>query len=218
MEKMTIERMASAIAALPADPPAKGRKSSAKVRSRFVRAKVIGAVAFSTVIGTAGLAMAGALPSSAQGVASSMLAKIGVSAPHPNSLDDGQHVGSGDNTTTGNGSGKGSLISGIAHDTTGNKGPTVCQAASDGKCQAGLHGHEPEQGHGGQQGHDPDQDKRGDGGGGGGNDNSNSDANGSGSGSGSVSGSNDSASGHGATSDQVSRSHDGGSGNSANHP
>jgi hypothetical protein len=183
------------------------------VRSRFVRAKVIGAVALSTVIGTAGLAMAGALPGSAQGVASSMLAKIGVSVPHPDSIGDGQHVGSGDNTTTGNESGKGNLISGIAHDTTGNKGPTVCQAASDGKCQAGLHGHEGEQGHGGQQGHDPDQNKRGDGGG---NDNNNSDANGSNGGGGNNSGDNGGA--NSGPSDHASSGRGGGSGNSANHP
>jgi hypothetical protein len=123
MERITIDSMAAAIAALPAspdfvaEPPA---KALTKVKSRLSRARLIGAIAVAGVLGTTGLAYAGALPGSAQDFASHMFAKIGLSVP-------GDH-------------GKGATISDIAKNTKGTggtKGQTVCTAASGGNCQSG---------------------------------------------------------------------------------
>jgi hypothetical protein len=123
MERMTIDSMAVAIAALPAspdfvaEPPARTLK---KVKSRLSRARLIGAIAVAGVLGTTGLAYAGALPGPAQNFASHMFAKIGLSVPA--------------------GQGKGATISDIAKNTKGTggtKGQIVCTAASGGNCQPG---------------------------------------------------------------------------------
>jgi hypothetical protein len=52
--------------------------------TRFVRAKVVALAVGAMLVGSTGLAFAGALPGAAQGVAQTMLAKIGVTVPGPN--------------------------------------------------------------------------------------------------------------------------------------
>jgi hypothetical protein len=131
MERMTIDAMAAAIAALPASPDFVGEPPAnalAKVKSRLSRARLVGAIAVAGVLGTAGLAYAGDLPGPAQNFASHMFAKIGLSIP-------GDH-------------GKGGDVSDIAKTTKGTggtKGQVVCTAASNANCQNGQQGQ-----HGGQ--------------------------------------------------------------------
>jgi hypothetical protein len=100
--------------------------------SRYLRAKVIGVVTVGTLLGTSGMAMAGALPASLQDAASKVFDKVGITVPlgHPAST--------------------GSEISGIATSTseTGiDKGQLISTTASGGKSQAGLHG-SPSSSHG----------------------------------------------------------------------
>lgn len=127
---------------------------------RFVRSKVVALATTALLLGTVGMAFAGELPGAAQDVASTMLAKLGISVPGPN-----EHAGVHPNTR-GNSStqppaaattdddgapadaaddshGKGSTISQIATSTTATgvaKGAEICTAASAGNCQAGQHG------------------------------------------------------------------------------
>jgi len=96
------------------------------LRSTHLRAKVIGVVTVGTLLGTSGLAMAGALPASLQDVASKAFDKVGITVPsgHPAST--------------------GSEISGIATttpETGAAKGQQISTIASGGKSQAGQHGH-----------------------------------------------------------------------------
>lgn len=96
------------------------------LRSTYFRAKVVGVVTVGALLGTSGLAMAGALPASLQDVASKALDKVGITVPsgHPAST--------------------GSEISGIATttpETGAAKGQQISTIASGGKSQAGQHGH-----------------------------------------------------------------------------
>jgi hypothetical protein len=107
------------------------------------------AVAASSVTLFGGLAAAGALPSAAQGVASDMLAKVGVSVPSP---DDhaGDHPDTRGTSTGGHpsnasqpGDTAGTAVSGTARttDSTGvNKGREISGEASSGQSKAGDHG------------------------------------------------------------------------------
>lgn len=93
--------------------------------SKYLRAKVIGVVTVGTLLGTGGMAMAGALPASLQDAASKVFDTIGITVPsgHPAS--------------------SGSVISGIATTTTEKgvaKGAQISTIASGGKSQAGQHG------------------------------------------------------------------------------
>jgi hypothetical protein len=93
--------------------------------SRYLRAKVIGVVTVGTLLGTGGMAMAGALPASLQDAASKVFDTVGITVPsgHPAST--------------------GSEISGIATTTTEqgvDKGQQISTIASGGKSQAGQHG------------------------------------------------------------------------------
>ncbi len=104
-----------------------------------------------------GLAAANALPGAAQGVASDMLARVGVTVPGPNEHagthpdDRGastNHAPSSDSVTTSDASdhssnGQGATISDLAHTTTAtgvDKGALISGVASDGQSQAGQHG------------------------------------------------------------------------------
>jgi hypothetical protein len=63
----------------------------------------------------------------------------------------GDASGSTSGATSGSGSGKGGVISGIAHATTGvDKGPTICQVASNGNCRAEQQGQGAQHGKAGQ--------------------------------------------------------------------
>lgn len=92
---------------------------------------------------SAGLASAGSLPRAAQDVASSMLAKVGISVPGPN-----EHAGMhpsvrGSSSDTSADAVTRSDIAELAAttDLTGvDKGAAISGAASDGKSQAGQHG------------------------------------------------------------------------------
>lgn len=110
----------------------------ALTRPRLTAALVAAGLACS-----AGLASAGALPGAAQDIASTMLAKVGVSVPGPNE-NAGTHPsvrGTSEDTATT--AGQGSEISELATTTelTGvDKGAEISTAASDGKSRAGQNG------------------------------------------------------------------------------
>jgi hypothetical protein len=96
---------------------------------------------------SASLASAGALPGAAQDVASSMLAKVGISVPGPND-NAGTHPDERGTSSTithatpDSTAGKGAEISELARTTelTGvDKGAAISAAASDGKSHAGQH-------------------------------------------------------------------------------
>jgi hypothetical protein len=101
-----------------------GNRSS---RSRFVRTKVASIVLVGTLVGTTGLAVAGALPAPLQDAASSVLAKVGISVP----------------TSEGHPASSGEDISKIATttDATGvDKGAEISTTASGGQSKAGQYG------------------------------------------------------------------------------
>jgi hypothetical protein len=112
-------------------------------RSIMPRIKLAAALAVTALVGTTGLAVAGSLPGAAQDIASTMLEKVGVTVPGPNS-NAGKHPSTRGSSSEHSGatptsSGKGSEISDIARsDLTGlDKGAAVSTAASDGKSRAG---------------------------------------------------------------------------------
>jgi hypothetical protein len=119
-------------------------------------AKVAAATAVGVLGLTTGLAAAGALPGAAQDVASSVLSKVGISTPgpdshagdHPNTrgASPTQTTSTPPTTNTPPDTTKGSQISGLATTTaaTGvDKGAQISTAASNGQSQAGQHGNPP---------------------------------------------------------------------------
>ena len=126
------------------------RRSPVLIKLRSAKVAVSAAAAALSL--TTGLAMAGALPGAAQGIASNMLASLGISTPGPNS-----HAGTNPHSR-GNATGasnqapdptKGSQISSLAtgNDATGvNKGAQISTAASGGQSQAGQQVNTPNQG------------------------------------------------------------------------
>jgi hypothetical protein len=102
-----------------------GRKWS--TRSRFFKTKVASLVLAGTLVGTTGLAVAGALPAPLQDAASSVLATVGISVP----TSDAHPASSGED------------ISKIATttDATGiDKGAEISTTASGGQSKAGQYG------------------------------------------------------------------------------
>jgi hypothetical protein len=126
-------------------------------RSTLHRFKLAGTAIAAALACTTGLAFAGSLPGAAQDVASSMLAKVGVTVPGPNEKA-GTHpnvrgtsspdVAVSDDADQNeapaeNGEGKGAEISELATTTelTGvEKGAAISTLASGGKSQAGQQG------------------------------------------------------------------------------
>ena len=105
--------------------PASGRRWSE--RSRFFRAKIASLVLVGTLIGTTGLAAAGALPAPLQDAASKVLAKVGISVP----TSDGHPASSGQEISK----------TATTSDVTGvDKGAEISTAASGGHSQAGQNG------------------------------------------------------------------------------
>ena len=132
--------------------------SKSSRRSSVHRIRLAAAVATAALACTTGLAVAGGLPGAAQDVASSMLAKAGVTVPGPSEhagthpsvrgtsspdvSDAGRQEPGSDNSEP-SGQGKGSEISRLATttDLTGvDKGAAISTLASGGKSQAGQHG------------------------------------------------------------------------------
>jgi hypothetical protein len=112
-------------------------------RSIVPRLRLATAIATVALAGTTGLAFAGSLPGAAQDVASTMLAKVGVSVPGPNS-NAGDHPSvrgtSSDAGVTSSSSDKGTEISQLATsiDLPGvEKGAAISTLASGGKSKAG---------------------------------------------------------------------------------
>jgi hypothetical protein len=107
------------------------------------RPRISAAFVAVTLACTAGLASAGSLPGAAQDIASSMLAKVGISVPGPN-----EHAGThpsvrGSSSDASSDAVTRSDIAELATttDLTGvDKGAAISGAASDGKSQAGQHG------------------------------------------------------------------------------
>jgi hypothetical protein len=80
-EHVTVSAMVEGIRShLPAEAPRRERRSL----RRLVRAKIVTVAVGATLVGTTSLAFAGALPGAAQGVAQTVLAKIGITVPGPN--------------------------------------------------------------------------------------------------------------------------------------
>ena len=110
------------------------------------RPRISAAFVAVTLACTAGLASAGSLPGAAQDIASSMLAKVGISVPGPN-----EHAGThpsvrGSSSDASSDAVTRSDIAELATttDLTGvDKGAAISSAASDGKSQAGQHGSAP---------------------------------------------------------------------------
>jgi hypothetical protein len=127
------------------------RSSSSSAPRRFsmpvalTRPRLTAAFVAAGLACSAGLASAGALPGAAQDIASTMLAKVGVSVPGPNE-NAGTHPsvrGSTPEQSVTTTAGKGAEISELATTTelTGvDKGAEISTAASGGKSQAGQHG------------------------------------------------------------------------------
>jgi hypothetical protein len=107
------------------------------------RPRITAAFVALTLACTAGLASAGSLPGAAQDIASSMLAKVGISVPGPD-----EHAGThpsvrGSSSDASSDAVTRSDIAELATttDLTGvDKGAAISSAASDGKSQAGQHG------------------------------------------------------------------------------
>jgi hypothetical protein len=146
-ESMTVTAMSDAVRSHPDADPSLSRRLPVK---RFMRTKVVALAVGASLVGTSGLAFAGALPPAAQSVASSMLSKIGISVPGPNDHA-GTHPASRgrsashvpDAATSQPSVTEGSLISGLARTTTAtgvSKGAAISTAASTGQSQAGQHG------------------------------------------------------------------------------
>jgi hypothetical protein len=125
-------------------------------RSTLHRFKLAGTALAAALVCTTGLAFAGSLPGAAQDVASSMLAKVGVTVPgpnekagtHPNVRGTSPDVAVSDDADQNeapaeNGEGKGAEISELATTTelTGvEKGAAISTLASGGKSRAGQQG------------------------------------------------------------------------------
>ena len=146
-ERQAVAAMAEAIRSQLVTDPSSPRRFTVR---NALRAKIVGTAFVGVLVGTTGLALAGALPGAAQGIASSMLAKIGISVPGPNA-----HAGTHPNIRGGSGEGpgasqaspptdtKGSVVSQLARTTAASgvaKGTAISTLASGGKGQAGQHG------------------------------------------------------------------------------
>ena len=153
-ERKTILAMTQRIRShRPAHPSVPGR-----VARRSVRLKLVGVGVGAMLVATSGLAFAGELPASAQRIAHSVFASIGIDIPAPGapaSLVDAP--GGSDPLPSSVGSPtapKGDEISGIAKNhggRVGTHGATVSGEASDGHSQAGQPHGQSDQPHG-----DPD--------------------------------------------------------------
>jgi hypothetical protein len=104
---------------------ASSRKWSA--RSRFFRTKVASLVLAGTLVGTTGLAVAGALPAPLQDAASNVLAKVGISVP----TSDSHPASSGEEI---------SKIATTTDATSVDKGAEISTTASGGQSKAGQYG------------------------------------------------------------------------------
>ncbi len=148
-ELATVTAMAEEIRSRPAGNASGHGRPRMK---RLVRAKITALVVGGTLMATTGLAFAGALPDPAQRVASTMLAKIGITVPGPDPYA-GTHSdsygpsGADASSSASPGSRptdtKGSQISNLARTTAAMgvaKGALISSAASDGMSQAGTHG------------------------------------------------------------------------------
>jgi hypothetical protein len=124
---------------LRSSPTAKTRTSR---RSILPRLKLASALATFALIGTTGLALAGSLPGSAQDTAATMLSKVGVSVPGPdsNAGTNGSVRGTSPDVAQGP-SATGAKISELATSTELSgvaKGAAISTLASGGKSRAGA--------------------------------------------------------------------------------
>ena len=125
-------------------PTAARSTASRTTRTNGRRAKVMGLVVVGTVLSTSGLAAAGALPDAAQDALSNVLSRVGISVPQGNQPGSDAETADTAATPDSADAGKGAQISEIATttDSTGvDKGAEISSTASDGKSQAGQHGH-----------------------------------------------------------------------------
>jgi hypothetical protein len=119
-----------------------GVKTKTSRRSSLPRLKVASALATVALAGTTGLAVAGSLPGAAQDIASSMLAKVGVTVPGPatNADTNGSVRGTSPDVAQGPAA-TGAEIAELATTTTLSgvaKGAAVSTLASGGKSRAGA--------------------------------------------------------------------------------
>ena len=151
----TVSAMVEAIRGGESAPQTSRRKS---MLSKLLAGKALAAIGVVALTASGAAAATGSLPDPVQNTVAGAASHVGVDLPTPNHgnsaghRQDGVHRPSSDDTTSstvgsddssGSDNGQGQDISKLAHDTkaAGDPvGPTVCAAASDGKCQAGQHG------------------------------------------------------------------------------
>jgi hypothetical protein len=109
-----------------------------------IGAKIGASILGGFIVGSSGLAAFGALPGAAQGVASTILAKVGISVPGPNASaatsSSGSHTGDPAGARP---AATGVRISGLATTTNATgvtKGALISTAASRGMSRAGVRG------------------------------------------------------------------------------
>jgi hypothetical protein len=159
----TVSAMVEAIRDATSTPQVQRRRSMV---GKLFAGKALAVMATVALTASGAAAATGSLPDPVQGVVAGAVSHVGVDIPQPadqsQSADhrqDGEHRQSGDTPgqsgddhgqsgQSGGSSGdhgQGSQISTIAHDPAlagQPKGPTVCAAASDGKCHAGEDNHD----------------------------------------------------------------------------
>jgi len=156
----TVSAMVEAIRGSASTPQMSRRTSMLK---KLLAGKALAAVGIVALTASGAAAATGSLPDPVQGVVAGAVSHVGVDLPQPGDQgksaghrQDGAHRpdGQGDGSTTSSTAGSddnssdnqghGQQISDLAHQTKaegGPVGPTVCAAASDGKCQAGSDNH-----------------------------------------------------------------------------
>jgi hypothetical protein len=141
-EAETVRMMAAAVRSSQESNSASPRRSFTPFT--LTRPRATAALVAAGLACSASLAFAGSLPGAAQDIASSMLAKVGITVPGPNE-NAGTHPDERGNssTVTPSTAGEGAEISELATTTELegiDKGAAISGVASDGKSQAGQHG------------------------------------------------------------------------------
>jgi hypothetical protein len=108
-----------------------------RMRRGLLKAKVGSMVVVGTLAATTGMAMAGALPGAAQGVAATVLSRVGISVPNPHAQDHPANTGGTVSdlarTTDATGVDKGALISSLASAGKSGAGQDAAAQPSDTK-------------------------------------------------------------------------------------
>jgi hypothetical protein len=146
----TVSAMVEAIRGTAPTPQTSRRRS---MLGKLLAGKALAALGVVALTATGAAAATGSLPDPVQGAVATAVSHVGVDLPQAGgksagNRQDGAHRPSGDDQgqageDNSGDHGQGEEISNLTHSTALDgqpKGPTVCAAASDEKCQAGDHG------------------------------------------------------------------------------